>query len=72
MIEEMCDVHDSLEKVKKEEFVDPNGSFPPSNLLLTVRLDCKNLGATPIASNGLKPVRSDSREQIYLKIIWCE
>ena len=32
----------------------------------------KKLGAAPIASKGLKPVQSDSREQIYLKIIWCE
>ena len=42
------------------------------NLLPTVRSDCKNLGAAPITCNGLEPVRSDSREQIYLKIIWCE
>ena len=48
------------------------GSFPPNNLLPTVRSDYKKLGAPPIASNGLKPVWSDSREQIYLKIIWCE
>ena len=47
-------------------------SFTPNNLFPTVRSDCKKLGATPIASNGLKPIRSDSRGQIYLKIIWCE
>ena len=28
----------------------------------------KKLGTAPIACNGLKPVRSDWREQIYLKI----
>ena len=48
------------------------GSFTPNNLLLTVRSDRKKLGAAPFASNGLKPVRLDSREQVYLKIIWCE
>ena len=40
--------------------------------LPTVWSDCEKMGAAPIASNSLKPVRSDSREQIYLKIIWCE
>ena len=47
--------------------------FTPNNLLSTVRSDCKKLGAAPIASRpGLKPAQSDSREQIYLKVIWCE
>ena len=49
-----------------------NGSFTPKNLLPTVRSDCKKLGAAPIASDDLKPVTSDSREQIYLKVILCE
>ena len=49
-----------------------NVSFTQNNLLPTVRSDCKKLGAAPISSNSLKPVRSDSREQIYFKIIWCE
>ena len=49
-----------------------NGPFTPNDLLPTVRSDCKKLGASPIASNGLKPVSSDSQEQIYFKIIWCE
>ena len=35
-------------------------------------MDCKHFGTTPIAFNGLKPVWSNSREQIYFKIIWCE
>ena len=45
-----------------------NGSFTPNNLLTTVWWDCKKLGAAPIASDGLKPVRLDSRDQIYLKL----
>ena len=49
-----------------------NGSFTQNNLLPTVRQDCKKLGAAPISSNGLKPVRWDSRQPVYFKIIWCE
>ena len=49
-----------------------NGSLTPNNLLLTGRSDCKNLGAEPIASNGLKPVWLDILEQMYLKNIWRE
>ena len=75
----LCDVSKiSLEPLPppRTQILDPhlsrNGSFPPNNLLPTVRSDCKKLGAAPIASNSLKPVRLDSREQIYLKITWCE
>ena len=46
--------------------INSNGSFTPNNLLPTVRSDCKILGVAPIASNGQKPIRSDSRELIYL------
>ena len=43
-----------------------------SHQIICSRLSDRTLGAAPIASNDLKPVRSDSPEQIYLKIIWCE
>ena len=50
----------------------PYASFTSNYLLTTVRPDCKKSGATPIASNCLKPVRSYSREQINYKKCWCE
>ena len=52
----------SLRDFDLEKF---NASCTPNNLLPTVRSDSKKLGVAPIASNSLKPVRSDSREQIY-------
>ena len=47
-------------------------SLTQNHLLNTVRSDCKNVGAAPIASIGPEPVRSNIREQIYLEIVWCE
>ena len=57
-------------KFLKGDYSDlPYGSFTPNNLL---PIGLQKLGAAPIASNSLKSVWSDSREQIYFKIIWSE
>ena len=52
-------------QVRIQDFCTGGFIHKPNNLLPTSRSDCKILGAAPIASNGLKSVRSDSWEQIY-------
>ena len=67
-----CCIIANFEDIVKLSIVVCNGSFTPNNLLPTSPIGLQKNGCGTQCFHGLKPVRSDSREQIYFKIIWYE